>query len=201
MKNGKKLIIESGGVLHIPPKTESDSSGKWTASIWKLDQKNLNGRIYPTALAKRIVAEAPKTVAYDGHEAQYHTGAEYEIVKAVCSNPRIEDNELRVDIDFVDEAYKAILEGLVAKGIAIGVSSVGWGCEDQDGRIDPDTYELVRFLDFVTCPAGEVYATKESKERGTRGGADGSVDRSTTVEERRELARAMAKILRRREER
>ena len=117
----RKLIIETGGELHMPQKAESTGEGRWTASVWKLDKKNLNGRTYSTALAQRLVKEDARTLAYDGHEAQYASGGEYAIAKAVCSHPRIEDGELRVDIDFVDEAYERMLQSLMAKGIAIGV--------------------------------------------------------------------------------
>ena len=33
----------------------------WTAPVWQLDKLNLNGRLYSTKLAQRIVAEAAKT--------------------------------------------------------------------------------------------------------------------------------------------
>lgn len=162
----KKLIVESGGVLHRPAvMEESKGKGKWTASVWKLDQVNLNGHIYSTELAKRIVAMNLSTVAYDGHDVDWRTGEEYGITKAVCSNARIEAGEMKVDIDFVDEAYEKLLTLLVEKGVSIGVSSVGYGEMDEKGNIRPDTFELVRFLDFVTCPAGEVYANMESKNR------------------------------------
>lgn len=191
----RKLIIETGGELHMPQKAESTGEGRWTASVWKLDKKNLNGRTYSTALAQRLVKEDARTLAYDGHEAQYASGGEYAIAKAVCSHPRIEDGELRVDIDFVDEAYERMLQSLMAKGIAIGVSSVGYGCEDEDGHIEEESYELVRYLDFVTCPAGEVYARMESERRGA-GGADGAAARATAVAERHKLARSLSRIMR-----
>lgn len=186
----KKLIVESGGVLHMPPKTEDTKTGKWTASVWKLDKKNLNGRIYSTELAKRIVKESPTTLAYDGHDAAYATGAEYSIAKAVCSNPRIESGELRVDIDFVDETYERLLTALMHKGVPIGVSSIGWGEQDDDGNILPETYELVRFLDFVTSPAGEVYAKMEKRKpaKGSLddgGGPMGEPPADSLVRERR----------------
>ena len=164
-----KQLVEHGGVLHRPRIAESEgqateSRKKWTASVWKLDQRNLNGRTYPTALAQRLVKENPSTMAYDGHEAASYTGGEYAIAKAVCSNPRIESGELRVDIDFVDDGYRALLERLIDSGVKIGVSSVGYGWEDEHGVVDASSYVLIRFLDFVTCPAGEVYATVESKQ-------------------------------------
>ena len=116
MGKKKQLMVESGGVLHRPALAEDQKGGKWSATVWKLDQVNLNGRIYGLDLARRIVAENPVTVAYDGHDVDWRTGQEYGITKAVCSNPRIEDGELRVSIDFVDESYEKLLRALVDKG-------------------------------------------------------------------------------------
>lgn len=198
-----KLLIESGGVLHKPALQESETKGKWTASIWKLDQKNLNGRIYSTELAKKICAENKVTVAYDGHDVNWATGEEYGISKAVCLNPRIEGEELRVDIKFVDKDYEALLTFLAEEGVAIGVSSVGYGETDDYGRIKEDTYELVRYLDFVTMPAGEVYAKMGEKAGGRHPGqSEESMDESDAdealAERRSKVAQAFADLLIRR---
>lgn len=167
----RRLLVESSTITSIrKPLDESATveKGKWIAPVWKLDIRNLNGRIYPTALAERIVKESSRTIAYDGHEAAYQSGAEYSIAKAVCSNPRIEDGCLWGDIDFVDDAYRERLETLVSKGIAIGVSSCGYGDIDDEGVVIPEAYELVRFLDFVTSPAGEVYAKMNNEDTNAR---------------------------------
>ena len=157
----KKLLIESGGYLSKPAvmkESEGDGKAKWSAPVWKIGEMNLNGRIYSMPLAQRIVNENQTTLAYDGHDVNWVTGEEYGIAKAVCSNPRIEDMQLVVDIDFVDEKYEQLLLTLMEKGIQIGVSSVGWGEQDPvSGIIIPESYELLRFLDFVVFPAGEVY--------------------------------------------
>lgn len=170
----KKLLIESGGVLRFgtPLKEEEggDGSAKWSAPVWRLGVMNLNGRTYPLELAQRIVEESPVTVAYDGHNVDMQTGEEYGIAKAVCSNPRIEGNELWVDIDFVDKDYEALLKSLMDRGVSIGVSSVGWGDMDKDGVVIAESYELVRFLDFVLSPAGEVYAKIGEKAGRTKPG-------------------------------
>ena len=108
-------------------------------------------------------------MAYDGHDVNWITGEEYGIAKAVCFNPHIEDMQLWVDIEFVDKAYETLLTQLIEKGIQIGVSSVGWGEQDPvSGIIIPESYELLRFLDFVICPAGEVYVKMGEKARNQR---------------------------------
>ena len=168
----KKLLIESGGYLSKPAamkESEVDGKAKWSAPVWKIGEMNLNGRIYSMPLAQRIVSENQTTLAYDGHDVNWVTGEEYGIAKAVCSNPRIEDMQLVVDIDFVDEKYEQLLLTLMEKGIQIGVSSVGWGEQDPvSGIIIPESYELLRFLDFVVCPAGEVYVKMGEKARNQR---------------------------------
>lgn len=168
----KKLLIESDGYLKRPSvikEEEGSTSGKWTAPVWRIGELNLNGRIYSMPLAQRMVDENRTTVAYDGHDVNWITGEEYGIAKAVCSNPRIEDNLLVVDIDFVDKAYEEKLRTLMEKGIQIGVSSVGFGEVDPATcMIIPESYELLRFLDFVVCPAGEVYAKIGEEARNTR---------------------------------
>ena len=202
----KKLLIESGGVLHKPMLKEEagGGNGKWTATVWKLGEMNLNGRIYSRPLGERIVAEGKVTVAYDGHDVNWVTGEEYGIAKAVCSNPRIEGNELRVDIDFVDQEYEKLLELLVEKGVAIGVSSVGYGeLDPMSNVIIPESYELVRYLDFVTMPAGEVYA-KMGEKAGERhpGRPVESMDESgadeALAERRSKVAQAFADLMIRR---
>lgn len=144
--------------LNNPLLQEAEGKRKWTADVWKLDEINFNGRIYSTALAQRICAEGKKTLARDGHDSDWRRGEEYEGTKAICLNPRIEDRKLVVDIDFIDEEYEQMLATIASKGIPIGVSSVGYGEVDESGLVIPETYEMVRFLDFVTCPAGDVYA-------------------------------------------
>ena len=166
----KKLLVEAGGVLTRSVLSEKEGEGgKWTATVWHLGERNLNGRTYPRELGERICRDNPTTMAYDGHDVDWCTGQEYGIAKAVCSNPRIEGNDLKVDIEFVDEDYERLLEKLSEKGVSIGVSSVGYGDVDPtDGVVRAESYVLVRFLDFVTMPAGEVYANMGEKAREAR---------------------------------
>ena len=201
----KTLLIESGGHLKRPAVfTESEGEGKakWSAPVWKLGEMNLNGRIYPLPLAQRLVAEGRSTMAYDGHDVNWTTGEEYGIAKAVCSNPRIEGTEFWVDIEFVDKNYEALLSELIEKGIQIGVSSVGYGEMDpMTGMIIPESYELVRYLDFVTMPAGEVYMTMGEAARNQRQkrATDpvGSVDKAM-AERRQKVAEGLASLIMRR---
>jgi hypothetical protein len=154
----KRKIEEKGG----------DKGNVWIAPIWRLDVLNGNGRVYPTELAQRLVAAKASTPVRDGHDDY---GTEYKGVVGVAENPYIQDGKLFVEITILDEEYNALLAGLVDHGVPIGVSSVGYGDQDIDGRIDPASYVLVRYCDFVTQPAGDVYAHKsESKDKGSDAG-------------------------------
>ena len=201
----KMLLVESGGVLHKPALCEEEETkGKWTATVWKLGERNLNGRTYPRELGERLARENQSTMAYDGHEVDWITGQEYGIAKAVCSNPRVEGNELKVDIDFVDENYESLLEKLSEKGIPIGVSSVGYGDVDPvNGVVKAESYVLVRFLDFVTMPAGEVYMKMGEKARTQRQRRSaeplGKAEADEAMAERRsKVAEGLAKLIVRR---
>ena len=167
----ENLLIESGTLKVIRTMTESEGnpeSDVWTAEVWRLDEVNLNGRVYSTELAQRIVKEGLKTMAYDGHEADWKSGHDYAPAIAYCENPRIENGCLVVDIHFLESqkdnpSVKNIRE-LFKAGLPIGVSSVGYGSIDENGVIQQD-YELVRYLDFVAMPAGLVYAAPKSEKR------------------------------------
>lgn len=166
------IMVESASMRYIKPMlTEAEGAekeeDKWVADVWKLGEENLNGRIYTEDLAKRIIKENPVTMAYDGHFCDYENGNEYKNAVAVCDNLRIEDGILKTDIKFLEceKAYEQKLRELSEKGVAIGVSSVGYGEYEADGKtIKPESYQLVRVLDFVASPAGEVYATIATEE-------------------------------------
>lgn len=169
----KVKIIESA-FLHVRQENElkeskaGEQSNYWTADVWKLDEMNLNGRIYTRSLAERIVQEQAKTMCYDGHDADFATGHDYAPAIGYCDNPRIEDGRLVVDVHFLEsqensDSVRNIRE-LYKAGLPIGVSSVGYGSIDADGVIGDD-YEVVRFLDFVASPAGQVYASPKAEEK------------------------------------
>ena len=170
-RNEENLLIESGTLKVLRTMQESEGnpeSDVWTAEVWRLDEVNLNGRVYGTELAQRIVKEGIKTMAYDGHEADWQTGHDFAPAIAYCDNPRIENKCLVVDIHFLESqrenaSVKNIRE-LYKAGLPIGVSSVGYGSMDENGVIQED-YEIVRYLDFVAMPAGLVYAKPKNENK------------------------------------
>jgi hypothetical protein len=140
---------------------QAGSVSAWSAPIWNIGRLNLNGRLYTLELAQRLVAENRATLAYDSHRHEW--GEAYLAAVAVARNPRIEGDQLWVDIFFVDKAYSEKLAAIHQAGVSIGVSSVGYGETDKDGVVNAATYELVRYLDFVTDPANETYAGPENE--------------------------------------
>lgn len=169
MNKKENLLIESG-TLHVAKvmveSLDPVESDYWTAEVWRLDEVNLNGRVYTTELAQRIVREGLKTMAYDGHEADWNSGHDYAPAIAYCDNPRIENRCLVVDIHFLesqrDSASVRNIRELFKAGLPIGVSSVGYGSVDERGIVQDD-YEMVRYLDFVAMPAGLVYAAPKKE--------------------------------------
>lgn len=170
-RNEENLLIESGTLRVIRTMQESEGnpeSDVWTAEVWRLDEVNLNGRVYSTELAQRIVRDGVKTMAYDGHEADWRTGHDYAPAVAYIDNPRIENRCLVVDIHFLesqkDNPSVRNIRELYKAGLPIGVSSVGYGSVDNNGLIQDD-YEIVRYLDFVAMPAGLVYAKPKNENK------------------------------------
>ena len=93
-KNKENLLVESGILKVVKALEESQGnpdSEVWTSEVWRLDEVNLNGRVYTTELAEKIVKEGAKTMAYDGHDADWLAGHDYEPAVAYCDNPRIEN--------------------------------------------------------------------------------------------------------------
>ena len=160
----KVLLIEKA-TLRAPRKLDESKGGgdgKWTAEVWRLDELNDNGHNYTTELANKVISWNLTTTCNDGHNADFRE--EYACAKAIANNPRIESGLMVVDVEFIDKEYEGKLSLLADKGVPIGCSSVGYGEMDENGRIVPETYELVRYLDFVTCPAGGVYAKKKESK-------------------------------------
>lgn len=168
-RNRENMLTESGTlkVLKVIQEAQGDpASDSWTAEVWRLDEVNLNGRVYTRSLAERVVRDGIKTMAYDGHEADFQSGHDFAPAIAYCDNPRIEGNVLVVDIHFLesqrDSASVRNIRELFKAGLPIGVSSVGYGSIDENGIVQDD-YEVVRYLDFVAQPAGLVYAEPKTE--------------------------------------
>lgn len=169
-RDKENLLIETGILKVVQEMKEAQgdpASDVWTAEVWRLDKVNLNGRVYTRTLAERVVRDGYKTMAYDGHDADFQSGHDFAPAVAYCDNPRIEGDTLVVDIHFLesqkDSASVRNIRELYKAGLPIGVSSVGYGSIDENGIVQED-YEVVRYLDFVAQPAGLVYAEPKTEK-------------------------------------
>lgn len=140
--------------------------GGFRVPVWRLDVPNANGRTYTSELASRIASEGKTTLSLDGHP-QDETSVSYEDVKAIGKNPHIEDGKLWADALFVDEAYFNKIQKIVQNGGKVGLSSSGFGLIDDNGVVEPDSYELDRYFDFVLHPAAHLYVEQHSSPSDT----------------------------------
>lgn len=165
MREGRSLslITERSVLRRVKTLREGKSNGhKWECDVWKLGEENLNGRIYTEELAERLCEENIVTTINDGHFHDWYSGMEYGCTRAVASGLHIENHYLKCNIDFLasEKDFEDKLAELIEKGVAIGVSSCGYGEYEADGKtVKADTYEMLRIVDFVTEPAGMVYAS------------------------------------------
>lgn len=161
-----------------------DFTGGYLVPIWILGVENLNGRTYPRELAERIISLNKITYALDGHPED-EINLKVEDIKAVGKNPVIEENILYVECFFVDEEFQKKIENLLKYNSKIGLSSVGYG-ELDNGKIVPETYELIRYFDFVFNPSYGVYLDSETEI--TKNEVSTNDDVSFSTEEETELS-------------
>lgn len=164
---GNLTLIESNLSSKIEklPLTEAQKGkyfGAWKCPIWQIGKLNLNGRVYPLELANKIIESNLVTAVCDGHDPDYHR--EYKNYIAVAKEPWLDGSVFGCNVYIIDAEYQDTISKLESLGLPIGVSSVGYGETDQDGVINYLTYELIRYLDFVTFPASQVFAKPIEKE-------------------------------------
>lgn len=157
------IKIEEQKVITEAEKQEVDILGGYKVPIWVLDTPNLNGRIYTSGLAEKIVNEGYITYAFDGHPEEEVENTIGE-VKGIGKNPVIEEGVLWVEAYFVDEDYYSKIERILNHNSKVGLSSVGYGELDEDGKIIEDTYTLVRYFDFVLNPSYNVYIKNDNEK-------------------------------------
>jgi hypothetical protein len=168
----KELLIENISLKTINTKrselteevnTVSDSMIFYSVPVWRLDEVNLNGRTYTTTLAERLIAENAITYSYCDHPDEEYA-QDFNSVKAVSKNPQIVEGNLCVDVHLVDREFGEKLKAIVKAGSEVGVSSVGYGSMNEANVIEADSFELVRYLDFVLNPSYSVFITDENNE-------------------------------------
>lgn len=186
----KNLFVDSNmnpSIARTPlTEAEGPSDGKWSVRLWKLGERNLNGRTYTEEIAKQVIANNAVTLCNDGHERY---ACEYLEAVAVASEPYIEDGYLCCRFEFIDKAYEEKMKVCLEKNIPVGVSSVGFGACDEHGVVTE--YELVRYFDFVNHPANEVYVNQKKEEASATDEPSGKSVSESTDKEREEILRKL----------
>lgn len=154
-------LNESSKILEVEGNKYS-VLGAYRVPIWRLDKKNLNGRVYSSSLAEKVIKESKITYALDGHPEDNYDPV-YEDVKAVGKNPTKINGILYSDCYFVDEDFYKKAKRILEAGAGIGLSSSSWGDVDDKGNVLIEEFEIERYFDFVLNPSYEVFLTKENQ--------------------------------------
>lgn len=156
VKETKLALNESNQIVEYAGK-RYEARGALTVPVWRLEQKNLNGRIYGRDLAEKVIANNLATVCLADHPKE--EGSVKDIM-AVAKNPRIMGDILYADCYFVDDDFAKKVYRVVELGSAVGVSSSAFGDVDASGRVMADGFELERYFDFVLNPSYQVFIDK-----------------------------------------
>lgn len=140
-------------------------SSAFKVPIWRIDEKNLNNRIYPRKVAEKVVQENKTTVCLADHPND--EGSVWNIV-AVAKNPIIEEGLLWADAYFVDEQMAKKIEKIVEYGGEIGLSSSAYGEVDREGKVMEEGFEIDRYFDLVLEPSYQVYIDPSTTRLGNQ---------------------------------
>lgn len=179
--NSKKIVEADG--------KEYSVSKAYEVPIWRLGEKNLNGRTYSKDLAEKVIKEGKKTFCLKDHPQD--DGSVDRIV-AIAENPHIKENIFYADAYFVDEDFENKIEKIIERGMGLGVSSSALGDLDESGNVLVEGFEIERYFDFVLNPSYQVYLTKEGvktediKENNTNIKEDVKMTTNTVVNKEKE---------------
>ena len=147
-------VIEQNG-------TEYQCRGAYEFPVWRLDQKNLNERVYGKELAEKLMKEQPVTLGLTNHpldDNNIDVGSTF----AVERNPHVKEGIMYVDSYLVGDKGQLAKEILEAGG-SIGLSSSAYGDVDKSGNVQLEGFEIDRFADWVDNPSYQVFASKENQ--------------------------------------
>lgn len=156
IKETKLALNESNHIVEYDGK-RYEARGAILVPVWRLDQKNLNGRIYGRDLAEKVIANNLATVCLADHPKE--EGSVKDIM-AVAKNPRIMGDIMYAECYFVDDDFAKKVNRIVELGSAVGVSSSAFGDVDAQGRVMAEGFELERYFDFVLNPSYQVFIDK-----------------------------------------
>jgi hypothetical protein len=164
-------------------------------------QKNLNNRIYSHELWDRVFQQNPVTTSLVDHPEDDGDPAR---IWAVMKNGAYnKDRTLGlVDCHIIDNDFGRTAIGVLTAGGGIGLSTSGLGDFEVDGiTINPNTYVLERWADWVCQPSYSVFgAIDEKKENTAPANTDaklleeGKQMKVLTLREKRELEASLKKI-------
>lgn len=131
------------------------------------NEENLNGRIYPYALWDKVFASSPVTLSLVDHPEE--GAGDPARVWAVLRNPGYNrDKSLAyVDCYIIDNELGRTALGVLQAGGDVGLSSSGFGDFEADGKtVDPESFELERYFDWVLEPSYSVFGTLDDVKTG-----------------------------------
>ena len=171
-------------------------------------QKNLNGRIYPYALWDKVIAASPVTLALMDHPVDGPGNPKD--VWAVVRNPQYSEDRsvITADAYIIDNENGRSALGVLEAGGDLGLSSSGYGDFLSDGiTVDPSTFQLERYFDWVLQPSYEVFGHQEDKisetqtetkpaiaEHKTENKETLMINKEMTLREKRDYEISMKKI-------
>ena len=129
--------------------------------IWKLDQKNLNERIYTKKLGEKIVKEKPVTLMLADHPED--EGSVKNII-GVTKNPFIKNNILFAECYIVDDNFKKKLDKIIELEAGIGLSNSALGELNESNEVIVDTFQIERLADAVLQPSYSVFINNEASK-------------------------------------
>jgi hypothetical protein len=142
--------------------------GAFKIPIWRLGEKNRNGRIYEESLADKIIKENKITPVLDGHPSDSYIPKLNDII-AVAKNPTKELYEgkkiMFAEVYFVKkELYDSVNRALIL-GLSLEQSSSGLGeLKEDDITVNTDNYFLERYCDLlIVDSSGKVSFSKENE--------------------------------------
>lgn len=165
-KDIKPIILNESNKKIIHEGKEFDATFAYRFPQWVLDKKNLNGRIYITKLAQKIVKENKVTFGLCNHPSEESDQPDGDVkdIWAVEKDPVIENGILWFSVYLVGDLGKKLVKDILDVGAGIPLSSSGYGEVNRDGTVDVESYDLERYSDFVLNPSYKVYGFADYTE-------------------------------------
>ena len=145
-----------------------DVLGGYKIPIWRLGEKNRNGRIYEEALADKVIKENKVTTVLDGHPSDDYTPKLEDII-AVAKNPTKEkvgkSKIMYAEVYFVKKGLHETVKRALDLGLNLEQSSSGLGeLKEDDITVNTSSYQLERYCDLLISESSyQVSFNKENE--------------------------------------